>query len=195
MSGLLLQPNRTMHTFLTTKKPDFQAVADHFQKELGSLRTGRATPALVEDIPVSAYDSTMEIKGLASITIPDARTIVIEPWDKGLIANIEKGIRDAGVGLSPVVDGQVLRVMIPQMTEENRKQIVKVTREKLEETRIALRSVREDLREEIAKKEKDNDFSEDEKFKVLDELDLLTKEFTDLASEMAERKEIEIMTV
>lgn len=184
-----------MHTYLTTKKSDFQSVADHFQKELGSLRTGRATPALVEDITVSAYDSKMEIKGLASITIPDSRTIVIEPWDKGLIQNIEKGIRDAGVGLSPVVDGQVLRVMIPQMTEENRKQIVKVTREKLEETRIALRSVREDLREQIAKKEKDNDFTEDEKFKVLDELDALTKEFTDLVSEMAERKENEIMTI
>ncbi len=184
-----------MHTFLTTKKPEFQAVVDHFQKELGALRTGRATPALVEDIPVSAYDSTMEIKGLASITIPDSRTIVIEPWDKSLIQNIEKGIRDAGVGLSPVVDGQVLRVMIPQMTEENRKQIVKVMKEKLEETRIAIRSVREDLREEIGKKEKEKDFSEDEKFKVLDELDALTKEFTDLVSEMAERKEAEIMTI
>ncbi len=170
-------------------------MADHFQKELGSLRTGRATPALVEDIPVSAYDSTMEIKGLASITIPDSRTIVVEPWDKGLIQNIEKGIRDAGVGLSPVVDGQVLRVMIPQMTEENRKQIVKVMKEKLEETRISLRSVREDLREEIIKKEKENDFSEDEKFKLLDELDVLTKEFTDVVSEMAERKEAEIMTI
>lgn len=184
-----------MHTFLTTKKSDFQATVDHFQKELSTLRTGRATPALVEDIPVSAYDSTMEIKGLASINIPDSRTIVIEPWDKGLIQNIEKGIRDAGVGFSPVVDGQVLRVMIPQMTEENRKQIVKVMKEKLEEARVALRGVREDVRGEILQKEKDKEFSEDEKFKVLDELDKLTKEFNDTLSEMAERKEEEIMTV
>lgn len=184
-----------MHTYLTTKKTDFQAAVDHFQKELGALRTGRATPALVEDITVSAYDSRMEIKGLASINIPDARTIVIDPWDKGLIQNIEKGIRDAGVGLSPVVDGTVLRVMIPQMTEENRKQIVKVMKEKLEEVRIQIRGVREELREDILKQEKEKIFSEDEKFKVLDELDKLTKEFTDVVSEMAERKEIEIMTV
>lgn len=191
----LRQRFSNMHTFLTTKKSDFQATVDHFQKELSTLRTGRATPALVEDISVSAYDSTMEIRGLASINIPDSRTIVIEPWDKGLIQNIEKGIRDAGVGLSPVVDGQVLRVMIPQMTEENRKQIVKVMKEKLEEARVALRGVREDVRNEIVQKEKDKTFSEDEKFKVLDELDKLTKEFNDTLSEMAERKEEEIMTV
>jgi ribosome recycling factor len=184
-----------MHTFLTTKKPDFQATLDHFQKELSALRTGRATPALVEDIPVSAYDSTMEIKGLASITISDARTLVVEPWDKSLIQNIEKGIRDVGVGLSPVVDGQVIRIIIPQMTQENRKQIVKVMKEKLEDTRIALRSVREDLREAIIKKEKEKEFSEDEKFKIFDELDALTKEFTDLVSQMAQRKEEEIMTI
>lgn len=184
-----------MHTFLTTKKSAFQATIDHFQKELSSLRTGRATPALVEDITVAAYDSMMEIKGLASINIPDARTIVIDPWDKSLIHSIEKGIRDAGIGLSPVVDGQIIRVMIPLMNEENRRQIVKVMKEKLEEARISLRGVREDVREEALQKEKAKEFSEDEKFKVLDELDKLTKEFTDTLTEMAERKEAEIMTV
>ena len=184
-----------MHAYLITKKSDFQSAVDHFQKELGGLRTGRATPALVEDLTVSAYDSRMEIKGLASISIPDARTILIDPWDKALIHNIEKGIRDAGIGLSPVVDGSVLRVMIPQMTEENRKQIVKVMKEKLEEVRIQIRGVREELREDILKKEKAKEFSEDEKFKVLDELDKLTKEFTDVVSEMAERKEVEVMTI
>lgn len=184
-----------MHTFLLTKKMTFQPVIDHFQKELGALRTGRATSALVEDIRVNAYDSVMELKGLASMTVPDARTIVIDPWDKSLIQNIEKGIRDAGVGLSPVVDGHVIRVMIPQMTQENRKQIVKVMKEKLEETRIQIRGVREDLREEVLKKEKASEFTEDEKFKILDELDKLTKEFTDVVSEMAERKEEEILTI
>ena len=184
-----------MHTYLVSKKPDFQATIDHFHKDLGALRTGRASPALVENLPVSAYDSTMEVKGLASVTISDSKTILVEPWDKSLLQNIEKGIRDAGVGLSPVVDGQVIRVMIPQLNEENRKQIVKVMKEKLEEARIALRAVREAIREEILQKEKDKDFSEDEKFKMFDELDKYMKEQNEVLSEMAGRKEEEIMTV
>lgn len=184
-----------MHTFLVSKKSDFQATVDHLQKEFSSLRTGRATPALVEDITVSAYGSNIEIRGLASINIPDARTLVIDPWDKGLIQNIEKGIRDAGIGLNPVVDGQVLRIMIPQMTEETRKQVVKIMREKLENARIRLRGVREEVREEIIKKEKDKEFSEDEKFKLFDELDNLTREFNEKIAEIGERKEKEVMEI
>lgn len=184
-----------MHTYLTSKKSLFEGAVQHLQKEFGSLRTGRATPALVEDISVSAYDATMEIKGLASINTPDSKTILIEPWDKGLIQNIEKGIRDAGIGLNPVVDGQVIRVMIPQMTEESRKRIMKIVKELMEETRIRMRGVREEIREEILKKEKEHEFSEDEKFKLFDELDKLTKEFSDEVGEMGKRKEDEIMTV
>lgn len=184
-----------MHTYLTSQKSLFDGAIQHLQKEFGGLRTGRATPALVEDISVSAYDSKMEIKGLASINTPDSKTIVIEPWDKGLIQNIEKGIRDAGIGLNPVVDGQVIRVMIPQMTEESRKKIVKVIKEMMEEARIRLRVAREDIREEILKKEKEKEFTEDEKFKLFDELDKLTKEFTDEVGEMGKNKEEEIMTV
>ena len=138
-----------MHSYLTSKKELFQDALEQLRKEFGSLRTGRATPALVENIPVSAYGSTMEIKGLASISTPDSKAIVIDPWDKGLIQNIEKGIRDAGIGLNPAVDGQVIRVMIPQMTEENRRKIVKIMREMIEETRIRLRGVREEIREEV----------------------------------------------
>ncbi len=184
-----------MHAYLTTKKSAFQSAIDQLKKEFGALRTGRATPALVEDVPVSAYGSTMEIKGLASINTPDSRSIVIDPWDKALIPNIEKGIRDAGIGLNPVVDGQIIRVMIPQMTEESRKQIVKLIKEKMEDARIRLRGVREEIREEILEKEKAKEFTEDEKFKLFDELDKLTKEFTDLVGDMGQQKEDEIMTI
>ncbi|MBM5789663.1 ribosome recycling factor [Candidatus Parcubacteria bacterium] len=184
-----------MHTYLTTKKNVFESALAQLQKEFAGLRTGRATPALVEDLTVNAYGSAMEIKGLASISIPDPRTLVIEPWDKGLIQNIEKGIRDAGIGLNPVVDGHVVRVVVPQMTEETRKQMVKVMKELMEEARIRLRGAREDVREEILKKEKAKEVSEDEKFKLFDELDKLTKGFTDEVGEMGKRKEEEIMTV
>lgn len=184
-----------MHALLSQKKPVFESVIDHLQKELAGLRTGRATPALVEDISVSAYDAMMEIKGLASIQVQDAKTLIIDPWDKSLLRNIEKGIRDAGVGLSPVVDGTVIRIVMPSMTEDNRKTMVKKMREYLEDTRIALRQVREEARDAAGKMEKDKQISEDEKFKLLDEIDKMTKEFNDQIDTIGEKKEEEIMTV
>lgn len=184
-----------MHQFLAGKKPAFESSLEHLQKELAVLRTGRATPVLVEDIPVSAYDSTMEVKGLASIAVLDAKTLVIDPWDKALMSAIEKGIRDAGIGLSPIPDGDKIRIVMPPTTEDNRKQMVKTMKEKVEEARISIRSVREGLREEIMKQEKEKDISEDEKFKLLDELDKLTKEYNDKISEIGSNKESEIMTV
>lgn len=184
-----------MHIFLSANKSQFDAVLDHLHKELGTLRTGRATPQLVEDVRVNVYDSVMELKGLASIAIQDAKTILIEPWDKGLIQAIEKAIRDSGTGLSPATDGGVIRILLPQMTEENRLKLVKLMKEKTEDSRIALRGVREGVRDEILEKEKNKDMSEDEKFKLLDELEKLTKEFNEQISAMAEKKEDEIMTV
>lgn len=184
-----------MHIFLTKNKPQFDAVLDHLHKELGSLRTGRATPALVEDVRVNAYDTVMELKGLASISLQDAKTLLIDPWDKALIQAIEKGIRDSGIGLSPVTDGTGIRIVMPPMTEENRVKLVKLMKEKLEDARIALRGVRENVREEILEKEKNKEMSEDEKFKLLDELEKLTKEYNESISSMGEKKEEEIMTV
>ena len=184
-----------MHPLLNKKRPDFESAIDHLQKELGGFRTGRATPALVEDISVSAYDAVMEIKGLASIQTQDAKTLIIDPWDKNLLRNIEKGIRDAGVGLSPVVDGTVIRIAMPSMTEENRKAMVKKMKEFLEDARIALRQTREDAREEAVKMEKDKLISEDEKFKLVDEIDKMTKEFNERIDVIGEKKEDEIMTV
>ena len=184
-----------MHALLIQKKPAFDASLDHLQKELGQLRTGRATPALVENIGVAAYGATMEIRGLASISTSDAKTIVIDPWDKSLLKNIEKGIRDADVGLSPVVDSDVIRIMMPQMTEDNRKAMVKKMKEFLEDARIALRQVREEVRQEVIKLENEKAMSEDEKFKLFDETDKLTKEYTNRVEEVGDTKEKEIMTV
>src|SRR3990167_9800798 len=175
-----------MHAILSQKKPAFEAALDYLHKEFNQLRTGRATPALVEDISVSAYDAMMEIKGLASIQTQDAKTLVIDPWDKNLLRNIEKGIRDAGVGLSPVVDGTVIRIVMPAMTEENRKAMVKKMKESLEDARIALRQVREEAREQAAKMEKEKQISEDEKFKLIDEIDKMTKEFNERIDEIGE---------
>ena len=184
-----------MHALLSERKIHFQAALDHLSKDLGSLRTGRATPALVEDISVKAYDAPMELKGVASIKTQDAKTLIVDPWDKSLLQAIEKAIRDADIGVSPVVDGTIIRIMLPAMTEENRKQLVKIMKEKIEETRIRIRGARESLREEIIKMEKEKEISEDEKFKMLDEIDKMTKDYTTQAEEMGSKKETEIMTV
>jgi ribosome recycling factor len=184
-----------MHPFVTSKQPAYRAVIDHLQKELAGLRTGRASPALVEDVKVMAYDSVMDLKGVASIGVQDAKTIVIEPWDKSLLQAIEKGIRDADLGVSPVVDGQVVRISLPQMTEENRKNLVKNMKEKLEAARVGLRQVREAAREEITKSGKESGMSEVEHYKILDELDMATKDAVAEVEGIGERKEKEIMTV
>jgi len=184
-----------MHPFVTQKKANFDATMDHLRGELSSLRTGRANPALVDGITVIAYDAPMELKSVASINVQDAKTIVIEPWDKSLLQSIEKAIREAELGVNPAVDGSIVRLSLPPMTEENRKQLVKHMKEKLEDTRVKLRGVREEAREEVMKMEKAKDIGEDEKFKVLDELDRITKEYTAKVEEIGEKKEEEIMTV
>lgn len=133
----------------------------------------------------------MDLKSTASINVQDSKTIIIEPWDKSILQAIEKAIRDADIGVNPAVDGQVIRIVLPQMTEETRKKLVKIMKEKCEEARIALRGVREAARDEVKKQE----LGEDEKFKMLDEIDKTTKEFTELVEAAGEKKEEEIMTV
>ncbi len=184
-----------MHPFVQSKKADYQASLDHLHNELASLRTGRASPQLVENIRVEAYGSNMELKSTASITVQDAKTIIIEPWDKSLLQTIEKAIRDADIGVNPAVDGQIIRINLPQMTEETRKKLVKILKEKCEETKIALRGVRESCRDAVMKQEKENEIAEDVKFKMLEELDKLTKEFVEMVESIADKKEAEIMTV
>ena len=184
-----------MHPILAQKKSLFDSHLDHLLKELSAIRTGRASPALVEQVKVTAYDSVMELNTLASIAVQDARTLIIQPWDKGVTQAIEKAIRDSGLGLNPAVDGGAIRITLPQMTEENRKQLVKTMKEKIEDAKVALRRSREEVRESVIAMEKEKGMSEDEKFKLLDELDKLVKELTQKIDEVAEKKEMEIIKV
>ncbi|HBK34280.1 TPA: ribosome recycling factor [Candidatus Uhrbacteria bacterium] len=184
-----------MHAFLVSHKEDFQSVVDHLQKDFNALRTGRASPALVEDIKIQAYGAIMDIKSVASIMTQDAKTLVIEPWDKSMTQAIEKGIREANVGINPAVDGSTVRISLPQMTEENRRHLVKQMKEREEEAKVSARGVRENVREQVMAMEKAKEIGEDEKFKTLDELDKMTKEYTTRIEDMATKKEEEIMTV
>ncbi len=184
-----------MHKLLEASKPKFEKTIEFLKGELATIRTGRATPALVEDINVEVYGAIQPIKGLGSINIPDSKTIVIEPWDKGVIKDIEAALRKADIGVNPVVDGTVIRLVMPEMTEENRREMVKRVKDKLEETRVSIRGVREETRGKISQMEKDKEITEDEKYKMQEELDKLTKEYNEKVEEVGKKKEEEIMTV
>ncbi len=176
-------------------KPEFEQSLSHFEKELSNIRSGRAHASMVEQIPVEAYGSTMEMKGVASISVPDARTIQIEPWDKGLVKDIEKAIQASGLGLNPVTAGTVIRLMMPPLTEENRKNIVKIVHQKAEQARISIRQVREQIRDNIGADFEAKRISEDDKFRLHDQLDKMVAEYNRRVEEMSGEKEKEVMTI
>ena len=176
-------------------KPKFSAAVEFLQGELTTIRTGRAHPGLVEDIMAEAYGAQTPIKGLATINVPDSKTLVIDPWDKSVIKSIESALRKADLGINPVVDGQIIRLVMPEMTEENRKEMVRKMKEKLEEAKVKVRSLREDARGKITQMEKDKEISEDDKFKMQDELDKETKSSTEQIDKIGKAKEEEIMTI
>jgi ribosome recycling factor len=141
-----------------------------FKREIGSLRTGRANPAIIEDILVDSYGSKMPLKHIASISVEDAKTLRISPWDLSIIKNIENAISASSLGIQPIADKQSIRITIPQLSEERRKALIKVLSEKLEEARISLRQERDETWKNIQEKEKSGELSEDEKFRFKDEL-------------------------
>lgn len=172
-------------------KPQFQKVIDHCVVELGSIRTGRASAAILEPVQVEAYGVMQPIKALAMITTPDSKTILIEPWDSSVIKHIETAIQKSDVGINPVVDGKSLRLMMPMMTEETRTKMVKIMKEKLEDARVSIRKVREEARKSAAKL----DGGEDEKRRVEEGIEKVVKEYTAKIDELGEKKEKEITTI
>ena len=176
-------------------KEHFDKAIDHLKGEISSLRTGRATPAILDGVKVEAYDTMQDIKAVASISIADAKTINVQPWDKSILQNIETAIRNSDLGLSPVNDGEMVRLILPDLTTERRTELVKVLSKKLEEARIVVRKIREDVRNQIDKAEKAKEIGEDEKFGLQDELEKLVKEFNDNIKQIGEEKEAEILKV
>lgn len=176
-------------------KPEFDKIIERTKTELGTLRTSRATPALVENVQVEVYGARQSLKSLASLNVPDPRTLVIDPWDKSVIKEIEKAIAASGSGLNPVNEGKNLRIVLPSMTEESRKELVRLLSVKLEEGKTAIRSLRDKIRGNILDAEKNKEISEDDKYDLQEKLDKLTGEYNDKIKQMGEAKEQEIMTV
>jgi len=174
-----------------------QSVITSVANDIAGVRTGRATSALVENIIVPAYGGTqrLRIMELASITVADPTQIVISPWDKSIIGDIKKGIMEANVGFNPSIDSEVIRIVIPPMTTEDREKYVKILSAKLENGRVMVRQVRADEMHEIKKKFEAKEITEDDKFAAEKKLQESTDSFIAKIEEMGEKKKIELLNI
>ncbi len=164
-----------------------------FKKDLLGIRTGRATPAILDRVQVEAYGSTCPISQVANITVPDPRSIVIQPWDKSVLGSIDKAIQKSDVGIHPVNDGNIIRLSIPPLTGERRKELTKVVRKKAEEGKVSLRNIRRDVNDELKKQKKVSSASEDEIKTATDKVQKLTDKYIKVFDEIAASKEKEII--
>lgn len=176
-------------------KKEFNQVIEFLKQDISQLRTGRATGAMLDSITVEAYGMRQPLKAVGTITVADAKTITVEPWDKGQLAAIEKGIRDSSLGINPVNDGKMIRLVLPELTSERRQELMKILSQKLENARISIRKVREEVRDIIAAEEKEGGMSEDEKFTKFDEVEKMVKEYNEVVKQVGDQKEKEITTV
>jgi len=173
------------------KKDNFEKIVGHFQDDIGSIKTGRANTAFVESMDVEVYGSKMKVKELASISVQDARTLVIQPWDKNSLKPIEKAIHEANLGLSPVAEKDLIRLTFPPLTEERRKEYIKLLRSKMEDARIRVRRLRDDIRREI---QEDDSLDEDKQFKAKENLQKMVDEYNKKLGELTDKKEEELIT-
>ncbi len=176
-------------------KPELDRIVEYYKGELSKIRTGRASPSLVEDLQVECYGQSLPLKQLATISLGDSRSILIQPWDKSILSAIDKTISSSNLNLNPIADGDKIRIQLPPMTEENRKNFVKILKEKMEECRVSIRRWREKAWEEIQEGFKKGEIREDDKFRGKDELQKLIDEYNEKIEEMGEKKEEEILTV
>jgi len=172
-----------------------QKATEGLAKELGTLRAGRATPALLDHIMVDYQGTTLPLHQLATISIPEANLIIIQPWDRTSLRDIDRAILTANIGLNPANDGNVIRVIIPPLSEERRKELVKFVSKKVEERRIAIRNIRRDGIEKLREMEKNREISEDELKSNTKKIDQLTEASVGKVDELGQRKEKEILEI
>ncbi len=183
-------------------KPDLNNYRDRMDKavtalkeEFTTLRTGRASSALLDHIHVDAYGSSMPLNQVAGVTVPDPRSLMVNVWDKGVVVSVEKAIRSSGLGLNPVVEGQNLRIPIPPLTEERRRDIAKLAGKYAEQQRIAVRNVRHHAMDDLKKSEKDGGITQDEHRRMHDDVQKMTDEAIKRIDDALKTKEQEIMQV
>ena len=184
-----------MNEVILESSDKMEKSVEAFKNELAKIRTGRASLAILDGILVDAYGSSMPLNQVGTITIPESRLIVIQPWDPQMLPAIEKAIQKSGIGLNPMGDGKVIRLNIPQLTEERRKELVKLVKKFAEEFRVAIRNVRRDVIETLKNQKKDKESSEVELFKFQDEVQSETDLYIKEIDEVTAHKEKEVMEV
>ncbi len=180
---------------LLTADEKMDSSIESFRRELNGIRTGRAHPSLIETLPVDYYGAVTPLKQLGSINAPEARLLTIQVWDRGAVQAIQKAIQASDLGLNPAIDGQTMRLPIPPLTEERRKDLVKMLHNKSEEARVAIRNVRRHSHEELRKAEKDGDLSQDDLKRSEEELQKITDRHIANVDIEAKKKEADLLEV
>ena len=183
------------HELLRDAKAHMEKTLEVLKSELGKVHTGRANPALLEDVMVDYYGTPTPLKHLANIVAPDPDMIVVRPFDRSQIGAIERAILAADLGLNPQNDGQIVRVKVPRLTEQRRNELVKIVRAKGEEAKVALRNIRRDVREKLEDQKKEGAISEDDFYRLRDELDKLTQDYAKRVDGLVEKKGQEMRTL
>ena len=184
-----------MEQLINSTKQKMEKAVEHVKIELASVRTGRANPALVEQIKVDTYGSAMVLRDLASINSPEPRLLIVQPWDKGNTDAVMKAIRDADQGLNPVEEGNVVRVPIPQLNEERRKELIKLVHDKTESAKVAVRSTRREAMDTIEKDEKSGKISKDDRHRYSEQVQKITEEISQKIDDILKGKENDLSQV
>ncbi len=184
-----------MENIISEAEERMKKAVEALQHEFNTLRTGRASPALFDKIRVEYYGNPTPLNQVATISVPEARLVVIQPWDKSIIGDIEKAIQKSELSVNPNNDGKVIRVSIPPLTEERRKEFVKIAKNMAEQNRVSLRNTRRDANDELKKAEKDGTISEDDLKRAEDDVQKLTDSYVAQVNEQLEEKEKEILDI
>ncbi|WP_028574249.1 ribosome recycling factor [Desulfonatronovibrio hydrogenovorans] len=184
-----------MDSVLKDCRNKMEKAVSSLEKEFSKLRTGRASTGILEDIAVDYYGTMTPLNQLASISVPDSRTITIQPWDRNAFGSVEKAIMKSDLGLNPVNDGKIIRISIPPLTEERRKELAKLAKRYTEDAKVAIRNIRRDANESLKKMKNSKELTEDEMHKGQDEVQKLTDSFVEKTDQVLETKEKEIMEI
>ena len=187
--------NEEAQMYIDEAEQKMQAAVSHYESSLAKIRAGKASPAILADIRVDYYGSETPLSQVANVGTTDARTIVVQPWEKSMLPKIEKEIQKANLGLNPVNNGEILRITVPALTEERRKQLVKQVKAEGENAKVAIRNVRKDANNTLKQLEKDNTITEDENKQAQEIVQKLTDKYVAKADKISEVKEAEILTV
>lgn len=183
------------NSLLNALEQNMEKSIQGLSKEFASVRAGRANPGLLDKIVVDYYGVATPLNQLSNISAPEARLLTVQPWDKSVLGTVEKAILKSDLGLTPNNDGNIIRIAIPQLTEERRKELVKLVKKMAEEARVAVRNLRREANDDIKKMEKDGDISQDESRRIQDEVQELTDKYVEEVNKVLAGKEAEIMEV